>query len=150
MPKRYTIGQLAKSADAPTSTVRYYERRGLLTPEARSPGNYRLYSQDSLDRLRFVRSAQSAGFTLSDIAALLRFRDGAAAPCAEVRSLIDDRLEQVAEQLQHLKRVDQLLKQWRQVCCDAEKLGHCGVLKGLSNPCDQTPQNKCRKAPNPA
>lgn len=137
MPEHYTIGQLAQAADAPTSTVRYYERRGLLTPEARSPGNYRLYSDDSLDRLRFVRSAQAAGFTLSDIAALLRFRDGEAVPCEEVRGLIDDRLEQVTDKLEHLKRVDRLLRRWRKVCSETEQFGRCGVLDGFSSPCKQ-------------
>lgn len=146
MTRRYTIGQLAQSADAPTSTVRYYERRGLLPSDGRSPGNYRLYSEDSLDRLRFVRAAQAAGFTLSDIAALLRFRDGETAPCAQVRTLIDDRLEQVTEQIKHLKQVNRLLNRWRRVCCDAEKLGRCGVLEGLSKPCEK----KSDQPPKPA
>lgn len=81
---KYTIGGLARGAGVPTSTVRYYERHGLLTSEARSRGNYRLYGPAALERLRFVRSAQAAGFTLSDITLLLRFRDGDPAPCQDV------------------------------------------------------------------
>ncbi|MBI4580033.1 MAG: MerR family transcriptional regulator, partial [Planctomycetes bacterium] len=102
----YTIGRLAEAAGVPTSTVRYYERRGLLTSEARSQGNYRLYGPAALERLRFVRSAQAAGFTLSDITLLLRFRDGDPAPYREVQGLITKRLTRVAEQIEQLKGVE--------------------------------------------
>lgn len=60
MNANYTIGSLARIAAVPTSTVRYYERRGLLKPQSRSAGNYRLYDEQTLRRLRFVRSAQAA------------------------------------------------------------------------------------------
>ena len=66
----YTIGQLAKEANVPTSTVRYYERVGHLQPDGRSSGNYRVYSPAALKRLRFIRAAQATGFTLDDITTL--------------------------------------------------------------------------------
>lgn len=128
----YTIGQLAKTAGVPTSTVRYYERRGLLTSEARSRGNYRLYGPAALERLRFVRSAQAAGFTLSDITLLLRFRDGDPAPCREVQGLITKRLTRVAEQIGQLKGVETMLQRWLGVCRRSERTGKCGVLAGLA------------------
>ncbi len=143
MPNHYTIGQLARAADVPTSTVRYYERRGMLRPDSRSEANYRLYGTDSLDRLRFVRSAQAAGFTLSDIAALLEFRAGDAAPCKEVQELITVRLDQVVEQIKRLKDVDRMLREWMKVCRDAQRSGHCGVLEGLQSP-KNTQSNKVR------
>ena len=132
MSPRLTIGALAKQAGVPTSTVRYYERRGLLRPEGRSEGNYRLYGDEAMDRLRFVRSAQAAGFTLSDISALLQFRDGDAAPCKEVQDLITVRLAQVVEQIDHLKLVARMLGEWHTVCREAERSGRCGVLEGLA------------------
>ncbi len=130
--QQLTIGAFAKQAGVPTSTVRYYERRGLLRPDGRSEGNYRVYSEEALDRLRFVRSAQAAGFTLSDISALLQFRDGDAAPCKEVQDLITVRLAQVVEQIDHLKLVERMLGKWRTVCREAERSGRCGVLEGLA------------------
>ena len=57
----YTIGQLAKEGGVPTSTVRYYERIGLLHPNDRTGGNYRVYSDTALERLRFIRAAQATG-----------------------------------------------------------------------------------------
>ena len=132
MNERHTISQLARRVGVPTSTVRYYERRGLLRPDGRSPGNYRLYGAPAVERLRFVRSAQAAGFTLSDIGALLHFRDGDVAPCREVQALIASRLDQVTEQMDHLQHVQRMLRKWRRVCREAERTGRCGVLEGLA------------------
>ena len=132
MSDRYTIGQLAREADVPTSTVRYYERRRLIRPDARSDGNYRLYGEESLDRLRFIRSAQAAGFTLTDIATLLQYREGDASPCGEVQEIIAMRLDRVRDELNHLRGIETLLKKWLRVCRNAERTGRCGVLEGLS------------------
>lgn len=127
----YTIGQLARAADVPVSTVRFYERRGLLRPDARSEGNYRLYGGEAVMRLRFVRSAQAAGFTLSDIAILLRFRAGDGSPCGQVQELITARLRNVRKQVEELRRVDRMLRRWLKVCRASERCGRCGVLEGL-------------------
>ncbi|HEX9867840.1 MAG TPA: MerR family transcriptional regulator [Candidatus Tectomicrobia bacterium] len=75
METTYSIGQLARAAGVPTSTVRYYERIGLLHSDARTAGNYRRYGQETLEYLRFIRAAQRTGFTLEDITALLQLRD---------------------------------------------------------------------------
>jgi DNA-binding transcriptional MerR regulator len=141
-----TIGRLARAAAVPVSTVRYYERRGLLRPDRRSEGNYRLYGLEALDRLRFVRSAQSAGFTLSDIGKLLEFRNGEPAPCQEVQTLIVSRLDSVGAQVEQLLQVREMLRQWLRVCRRAERTGRCGVLEGLCGCEEKNP----RKAPKTA
>ena len=132
MSEHYTIGRLASEANVPVSTVRYYERRGLVQPDRRSRGNYRIYGVEALDRLRFVRSAQIAGFTLSNIETLLSFRDGAAVPCGEVQNLIASRLKQVHREREHLEEVERLLRRWLGVCRATARTGRCGVLEALS------------------
>lgn len=131
MKTHITIGQLASQADVPTSTVRYYERRGLLKCEGRTRANYRQYGKATLERLRFIRSAQAAGFTLVDIRSLLRFRDGDDTPCRQVQELIAARLDRVRRELAHLREVEQLLGQWSRVCSAAERTGRCGVMDRL-------------------
>lgn len=135
MSQRYTIGELAKQVGVPTSTVRYYERRGLLLPGDRSGSNYRLYDQIALERLQFMRAAQAAGFTLTDISALLEFKEGDFPPSKEVQALISERLEKIAEQLRHFKRAQKVLKSWLVVCHEAERTGRCGVIEGLTPAC---------------
>ena len=66
-----TIGELARGAAVPTSTVRYYERSGLLKPGQRSGGNYRQYHPRTLEKLRFIRSAQGIGLSLKEVSELL-------------------------------------------------------------------------------
>src|SRR6476646_8818946 len=66
-----TIGGLAKAAGVGVETVRYYQRRGLLPEPARPRGEVRRYGDEDLKRLKFVRSAQAAGFTLNEIGELL-------------------------------------------------------------------------------
>ena len=111
MERRYTIGRLAGAAGVPTTTVRYYERRGLLRPVLRmGSGEYRSYGEAELERLRFIRSAQASGFSLDDIAALLSLRDSESAPSAEVQDLIRARLREVAARLADLQRVESVLK----------------------------------------
>lgn len=133
MQKSYTIGQLATEANVPSSTIRYYERRNLLHANSRSRGNYRLYDDNTLERIRFIRSAQEAGFTLGDIESLLRYRDNNDGdPCFNVQDLITARLNQVREKLEHLATVEGLLTEWLNVCTTVCKDGKCGVLAGLN------------------
>ena len=67
----WSIGQLARAAEVAVSTVRFYERRGLVRPDARTRSNYRSYTPQSLERLRFIRAAQATGFSLKDVREML-------------------------------------------------------------------------------
>ena len=125
--KLFTIGELARSAGVPTSTVRYYEREGIVRPAGRSVSNYRLYSQADVDRLRFIRAAQATGFTLKDVTELLR-----PAPCGEVQGLIEHRLESVAERMRELRHVQRVLRRSLDECHNHERSGRCRVIDDLS------------------
>ncbi|MAT51219.1 MAG: heavy metal-responsive transcriptional regulator [Porticoccaceae bacterium] len=131
MSKRYTISQLAHAADIPTTTVRYYERVGLVEPEDRSAGNYRLYSEESLRKLKFIRSAQAIGFTLDDVKALLSTPSNTAASCREVQSLIENRLVEVDQRLKDLRHVQRVLKASLEKCKDTELTDCCHVIETL-------------------
>lgn len=127
-----TIGELAQAGGVPTSTVRYYERRGLLAPTARSDSNYRLYGPASVDRLRFIVAAKAAGFALGDITALLDFADGGTQPpCHEVQTLIEDRLGRTRSQMERLSEIDRRLSSWLTACRRSEKAGRCDVVDRL-------------------
>ena len=106
MNNMYTIGRLAKAAGIPTSTVRYYERRGILRAVSRTGHNYRKYDARSLSRLRFIRAAQDTGFSLDDIGALLALRDGDSEACGNVRQIISNRLTAIREQIEQLQQIE--------------------------------------------
>ena len=105
----YTIGQLARAAAVPISTLRFYERTRLLTPTTRSDGNYRQYDSAALERLRFIRAAQATGFSIEDIRELLSLTHSDEAPCDDVLSLMTNRLSEVRERFRATWREAALL-----------------------------------------
>lgn len=132
MKPPYTIGRLARLAGVPASTVRYYERARLLRPDGRSDGNYRLYGEQALGRLRFIRAAKATGFTLEDVSALLDFRDGRTEPCREVQDLIGERLADLDARVKQLRQVREVLRAALRSCREAEASGHCRVMDDLA------------------
>jgi len=127
MATHLTIGELAKAGGVPTSTVRYYERACLMRPSQRSASNYRLYSNEDLHRLRFVRAAQATGFTLDDIKQLLR-----PARCDRVQGLIEARLSEVGARMRELRHVQKVLRGALDLCREHEETGRCAVVETLS------------------
>jgi len=129
-----TIGQLARFVGVADSTIRFYERLGLLQPSGRTSGNYRYYGSGEADRLTFIRAAQAAGFELTDIKSMLAFQDGRVAPCAEVRGLVDARLASVRGQLRKLRHVERVLVEFHRACERRPRSESCPVLETLSPP----------------
>jgi DNA-binding transcriptional MerR regulator len=132
MEARYTISKFARAAGVPPSTVRHYERIGLLHPEGRTAGNYRLYDDDSLARLRFIRAGQATGFALEDIMTLLQLRDGTPGVCQDVQSLIEERLSELEQRMADLRHVQRVLKATLQRCREAQWSGRCHILETLT------------------
>jgi len=98
----YRSGALAAKAGVSADTLRHYERRGLLAAAKRLPNGYRIYSPEALDRVLLIQRALSFGFTLDELARLLRARDRGQPPCREVRALAARRLEEVEQQMESL------------------------------------------------
>ncbi len=127
MSDRLTIGELAKTAGVPASTVRYYERTGLLRRPPRSASNYRLYREEDVYRVRFIKAAQATGFTLDDVAELLK-----PSHCGKVQRRIEKRLEEVSARMKDLRHVRRVLKAALTTCQEHEPTGRCGVIDTLS------------------
>jgi len=128
---RLTIGELARRTGIPTSTLRYYERSGLIEPVARTGANYRLYGPHEVDRLRFIRAAQTAGFTLVDIRMLLDYRDGRPVPCRDVRSMIENRLAAVEERVREYRGIQRVPRAFLKECVVSEDEEPCHVMEKL-------------------
>jgi DNA-binding transcriptional MerR regulator len=130
----HTIGQLARLAGVPTSTVRFYERAGLLKPDARSGGNYRHYGDAAVSRLRFIRSAQATGFSLGDIRGLLSLTHSDDAPCDDVLALTKQRLADVRERIRELRHVERVLSKSLNECCTGTGPDLCEEIVRLKHP----------------
>ncbi|MEQ1428552.1 MerR family transcriptional regulator, partial [Salmonella enterica] len=87
MENQLKIGELAERTGCLVETIRFYERKGLLTTPGRSQGNYRLYDEANIMRLQFIRNCRSLDMTLEEIRALLSLRDQPQQECTDVNSL---------------------------------------------------------------
>lgn len=98
-----TIGGLARRTGMETKTLRYYDRVGLVRPKSRTPARYRLYEDDAVDRLRFIRGAKALGMSLADISRILAVRDDGAAPCRHVLDLATRQAAELETQIRSLQ-----------------------------------------------
>ncbi len=105
------IHDLAKQAGVPAKTIRYYESIGLLPRPKRAANNYREYAPAEAERLRFIASARSLGFTLDDVAEILAARDDGLAPCQRVLDAIAQRLADVDRRIADLLTLRDSLRQ---------------------------------------
>ena len=95
-------GELAELAGISPDTLRHYERMKLLAAPRRSAGNYRLYPPEAVDRVRLIRHALTVGFTLPELAKILKVRDKAGAPCRQVKQLLEEKLRTMDEEIADL------------------------------------------------
>ena len=129
-------GELARLAGVSTDTLRHYERKGLLARSRRSANGYREYSVNDLARVRLVRGALGIGFSLSELARVLRVRDEGGAPCVEVRELADAKLAEVENQLEELtslrNELRRILKDWDGRLAKNAPPGRAKLLESLA------------------
>ncbi|MGW8376702.1 MerR family transcriptional regulator [Streptomyces sp. ODS28] len=100
-----TPTEAARAAGVPPSTLRYYERRGFLSPERDPHSGYRRYSREDVRRVRFVQRAQQLGFGMGDVAAFLALSQGGTVASAQLRSVVDAKLADLDERIADLTRM---------------------------------------------
>lgn len=127
----FTIGQLARRAELAPETLRHYERLGLIQPSRRSESNYRLYDASALQRLRFIRRAQALGFSLPDIGQLLGLHARGDADMAQVRQVAEQRVAEIDQRLDDLRRLREGLQQLLQACPGHGPTAGCPILGAL-------------------
>ena len=126
-PDELTIGKLAAAAGVGVETVRFYQRRGLLATPRRLDG-IRRYGAADLDRLRFIRQAQTAGFTLEEIRQLLALDAGE--DRAAAREMATRRLAELDARMEDLQRARASLQKLVSECA-VGRTGPCPILKSF-------------------
>ncbi len=126
--KIFTTSQLAVKGGVISETIRYYERKGLLPPPARTVGGYRQYTEDDLKRLTFIKMAKEHGFTLKEIKELLELRVSAQSTCNEVREMAQTKINVVEEKIRELKQIRKALKHLMVNCHIQSPTDECPIL----------------------
>jgi MerR family transcriptional regulator, mercuric resistance operon regulatory protein len=122
-----TIGSLAEAGGVGVETIRFYQRRGLLPTPTRD-GGIRRYGADDLRRLRFIRQAQAAGFTLEEIRELLDLDAGS--DRARAHDLASRRIEAINRKIAELERARDALKRLA-TACGGKGAGPCPILNAF-------------------
>ena len=129
------IGQLAERAGVNVETVRYYERRGLLSAPRRTASRYRQYDPDAVARLRFIRRAQGLGFTLHEVEDLLALRvhgEGTStATCEAVGRKTHEKIAVVRQKIHELQAMERSLARLAAACEARRPTGECPLLQAL-------------------
>lgn len=103
-------GALAKVASVSPDTIRHYEKLGILPKAMRTAAGYRMYPASAADRVVVVQRALRIGFTLAELAEILRARDAGSAPCGRVFELAQEKLRTIRTEIESLKRTERALK----------------------------------------
>ncbi|MGF1515483.1 MAG: heavy metal-responsive transcriptional regulator [Elainellaceae cyanobacterium] len=116
---RLKIGQVAQESGLPVKTIRYYEDIGLLEPTvSRSPSGYRLFAPLVLNRLSFIKRAQSLGLSLDEVRQVLGVHDQGQLPCGDVKDYLVEKLAVVRAQIDELTMLQSelqgLLSGWQE------------------------------------
>jgi MerR family Zn(II)-responsive transcriptional regulator of zntA len=113
----YQIGELAARSGVTRDTLRYYERLGLLPKTPRTSGGFRMYTADAVERLRFIKQAQSVGLTLHEIRDLLGYQaSGGLTRCRRVRDMLRTKLTELQTRLVELQEFQRTLSHYFQDC----------------------------------
>ncbi len=144
------IGEVSQLSGIGIEALRFYERSGLLGKPLRSSSGYRLYDEGVLERLAFIKKAQTLGFSLDEIGRIISDARSGASPCDEVREIVRRRLAELDERMREMRRyrteLAHTLEEWDKV---GRAPGHiCGLIESteIENsppaPPRVTPKNK--------
>jgi MerR family mercuric resistance operon transcriptional regulator len=130
--QQITIGQLAEVCGINIDTIRYYERCKLLKPESRTKSGYRIYGQESIRLVDFIKRCKSLGFTLDEIGKLLMLKSSKDATCAEMLERTHAKVEDAKRQVKELSRIESALTKLAKACPGGDiPIGKCPILNHL-------------------
>jgi len=125
------IGDLARRVGVDVQTVRFYEREGFLEVPARTPGGFRVYGPQHLERLAFVRHCRSLDMPLADVKRLLALAGDRTLPCDDANRLVQAHLDRIRVKRAELEMLELKLSALRAQCSSGHRVADCGILDGL-------------------
>jgi MerR family mercuric resistance operon transcriptional regulator len=127
------IGEVADRGGVNLQTIRYYEREGLLPQPPRLPSGYRVYSEPTVRRVRFIKRAQELGFTLAEIRELLSLRIDHDRDRSEVRAIAEAKVADIQEKIRTLSSMKDALVRLTEHCRGHGPASECPILESLDS-----------------
>ncbi|MFJ8262052.1 Hg(II)-responsive transcriptional regulator [Rummeliibacillus sp. NPDC094406] len=129
----YRISELAEKCSVNKETIRYYERIGLLSEPSRTNAGYRVYSEDTVDRIHFIKQMKELGFSLAEINKLLGVVDKDNERCRDMYDFVIQKIDEVQNKIRDLKRIEHMLINLKECCPDEKSLHECPIIETLMN-----------------
>ena len=129
---RLTVGEVAKRAAVHIETLRYYERQGLVARPPRRRSNYRLYPEETVQRIQFIKRAQQLGFSLKEIRELLALRATPQIQCADVRERALAKIREIEHKVRTLQAMHTALTRLVAACAGQGHIADCPILESLN------------------
>lgn len=127
----YRISVFAEKCGVNKETIRYYEQKSLLNEPSRTNAGYRIYSDDDVKRVKFIKRLQGLGFSLSEIYKLLGVVDNDEVRCKNIFEFVSKKEIEVQEQIADLKHIGSMLKDLKSRCPDQKSLYQCPIIESL-------------------
>ena len=132
--RRLLAGEVAKTLGVGVQTLHFYEQQGLIPPPPRSESGYRLYSQQTVRRLRFIKRAQELGFSLKEVEELLVLQLDPSSTCSNVRERAAAKIADIDQKLKTLSAIKEALAQIVTVCpSNGRPVSDCPILENLDS-----------------
>lgn len=128
-----TTGALARQGGVNLESIRFYEREGLLPKPPRTRSGYRVFNEESVRRVRFIKRAQELGFSLREIKELLALRFEPDTSCADVRERADTKLSDIDQKIRDLTRMKKVLARLTRACPGRGTVNQCPILESLDS-----------------
>jgi len=127
----YRISVFAEKSGVNKETIRYYEKKSLLKDPSRTNEGYRIYSDDDVKRVKFIKRLQNLGFSLSEIYILLGVVDNDEVRCKNIFEFVSKKELEIQEQIADLKRIESMLKDLKSRCPDQKAIHQCPIVESL-------------------
>ena len=125
-----TIGKLAQKSNVTVETIRHYQRKKLLSEPEKPANGFRQYPIETIVRIRFIKHAQQAGFSLKEISELLSLDDS---HCSDVRKIAEQKLQKIDEQINSLTMLRNILDTLVQGCHSNPSEKRCSLIQAISD-----------------
>ena len=127
----YRITAFAEKCGVNKETIRYYEQKNLLQEPSRTKAGYRIYSDDDVKRVWFIKRIQELGFSLNEIYKLFGVVDKDEVRCQDMFEFVSKKQKEVQKQIEDLKRIETMLDDLKQRCPDEKSLHTCPIIETL-------------------
>lgn len=128
-----TRGEVAEQSGVSRETVRYYEKRRLIPKPSRTAAGYRQYTDEHVERIRFVKRAQELGFTLAEIKELLSLRADPETGSPQVKHQAREKVAEVEEKIRDLRRIKEALTRLISSCDESRETAGCPIVEAMQD-----------------